>query len=188
MSDSDGVRVLADNRRARHNYHLLEFFQVGMVLVGTEVKSARNGKIQLADAYGAVKDNELWLLNAHIGPYSHGNLQNHDPVRPRKLLAHRREISRLDWEDSGKRTYVDPDPDLFTKRAHQVRPGAGASEKALRQARKVQAPRGGIGGTGGHSRGAIGHSCCETQPRPRNLSRFLPENRSLFQTFSDLYR
>ncbi len=95
MSDSEGVRVLADNRRARHNYHLLEFFQVGMVLLGTEVKSARNGKIQLADAYGVVKDNELWLLNAHISPYTHGNLQNHDPVRPRKLLAHRREISRL---------------------------------------------------------------------------------------------
>ena len=95
MSDSEGVRVLTDNRRARHNYHLLEFFQVGMVLLGSEVKSARNGKIQLSDAYGVVKDHELWLLNAHISPYSHATLQNHEPLRPRKLLAHRREISRL---------------------------------------------------------------------------------------------
>ena len=126
MSDSEGVRVLADNRRARHNYHLLEFFQVGMVLLGTEVKSARNGKIQLADAYGVVKDNELWLLNAHISPYSHGNLQNHDPVRPRKLLAHRREISRLIGKTQEKGLTLIP------TRIYLQKPGAGASNATWR--------------------------------------------------------
>ncbi len=95
MSESKGNRVLSDNRRARHNYHLLEHLQVGIALLGTEVKSARNGKIQLSDAYAAVKGNELWLINAHIGPYAHGNRLNHEPLRPRKLLAHRREINRL---------------------------------------------------------------------------------------------
>lgn len=95
MSNENGIRVLANNRRARHDYHLLEQFQVGIVLLGTEVKSAREGKIQLKDSYATVKNNELWLLNAHISPYTHGNRENHDPLRPRKLLAHRREISRL---------------------------------------------------------------------------------------------
>ena len=95
MSESKGHRVLSENRRARHNYHLLEYLQVGIALLGTEVKSARDGKIQLSDAYAAVKQGELWLMNAHISHYIHGNRLNHEPLRPRKLLAHRREINRL---------------------------------------------------------------------------------------------
>jgi len=90
-----GWKILADNRRAGHNYHLLERFEAGVVLSGTEVKSARSGKVQLLDSYAEIAGKEAWLVNAHIGHYSHGNRENHDPVRRRKLLLHRREIDKL---------------------------------------------------------------------------------------------
>jgi SsrA-binding protein len=88
-------RVLSANRQASHNYFLLERFEAGLALTGTEVKAAREGKVQLKDAYAEVEGNEAWLLNAHISPYTHGNRQNHDPERPRKLLLHRQEIRKL---------------------------------------------------------------------------------------------
>ena len=88
-------RILSDNRQAGHNYFLMDRFEAGMVLTGTEVKAAKDGKVQLKDAYGAVIANEAWLLNAHISQYSHGNRENHPPVRNRKLLLHRREIDKL---------------------------------------------------------------------------------------------
>jgi len=89
------LKILSDNRRASHDYFLLERFEAGMVLTGTEVKAAKDGKIQLKEAYAAVLDNEAWLLNAHISQYSHGNRENHPPIRNRKLLLHRREIDKL---------------------------------------------------------------------------------------------
>jgi SsrA-binding protein len=97
LADEKDARfqVLSDNRQARHNYFLMDRFEAGMVLTGTEVKAAKDGKIQLKDAYGAVIANEAWLLNAHISQYSHGNRENHPPVRNRKLLLHRREIDKL---------------------------------------------------------------------------------------------
>jgi SsrA-binding protein len=88
-------RDLASNRAAAHNYFLLEKFEAGVVLSGTEVKSAREGKVGLKDAYGLVKDGELWLLNAHISPYQHGNIYNHNPLRTRKLLVHKSELRKL---------------------------------------------------------------------------------------------
>jgi SsrA-binding protein len=88
-------RDIASNRAAAHNYFLLEKFEAGMVLTGTEVKSARDGRVNLKDAYGLVKDGELWLLNAHISPYQHGNIFNHDPLRTRKLLVHKAELRKL---------------------------------------------------------------------------------------------
>jgi SsrA-binding protein len=88
-------KILSDNRQAGHNYFLLDRFEAGMVLVGTEVKAAKDGKMQLKDAYAAVIGNEAWLVNAHISPYSHGNRENHMPVHNRKLLLHRREIDKL---------------------------------------------------------------------------------------------
>jgi len=91
----DGIKILSDNRQARHNYFLMDFFEAGMVLTGTEVKAAKDGKIQLKDAYGQVLHNEAWLVNAHISQYSHGNRENHPPLRTRKLLLHRKEIDRL---------------------------------------------------------------------------------------------
>lgn len=92
---SAGLKLLSDNRRARHDYHLLESFEAGMALTGTEVKAARAGKVQLREAYAKVANNEAWLVNAHISEYSHGNIMNHLPGRDRKLLLHRAEIDKL---------------------------------------------------------------------------------------------
>ncbi len=89
------IKVLSDNRQAGHNYHLLERYEAGIVLTGTEVKAAKDGKIQLKDGFAEVSGNEAWLLNAHISQYSHGNRENHEPTRRRKLLLHRREIDKL---------------------------------------------------------------------------------------------
>ena len=91
----EGQKEIAVNRQAFHNYEIIEKFETGMVLTGTEIKSARDGRINLKDAYGIVKSGEIWLLNCHISPYSHGNYANHDPLRTRKLLMHRSEIKRL---------------------------------------------------------------------------------------------
>src|SRR5712692_10361386 len=90
-----GDRDAAVNRIASHNYFLLEKFEAGVVLTGTEVKSVRAGHTNLKDSYGLVKDGELWLLNAHIGAYEHGNIYNHEPLRTRKLLVHQEELRKL---------------------------------------------------------------------------------------------
>ncbi len=90
-----GKRDAAVNRIAAHNYFLLEKFETGVVLSGTEVKSVRGGLTNLKDAYGLIKDGELWLLNCHIGPYEHGNIFNHAPLRTRKLLVHKEELRKL---------------------------------------------------------------------------------------------
>ena len=96
MAERDtSLKILSDNRQAGHNYFLMERFEAGMVLTGTEVKAAKDGKIQLKEAYASVLENEAWLLNAHISQYSHGNRENHPPIRNRKLLLHRREIDKL---------------------------------------------------------------------------------------------
>jgi SsrA-binding protein len=89
------VKDIAVNRQAFHNYEIIEKFEAGIVLTGTEIKSARDGKANLKDAYGLVKAGEVWLLYAHISPYSHGSYANHDPLRTRKLLLRRSEINRL---------------------------------------------------------------------------------------------
>jgi SsrA-binding protein len=88
-------KLIAENRRARHDYHLLERQEAGVVLTGTEVKSLREGRASLGQAYAEVRDGEAWLLGAEIATYDHGNRANHEPARPRKLLLHRREIDRL---------------------------------------------------------------------------------------------
>jgi len=89
------TEVIARNKRARHDYEILETYEAGLVLRGTEVKSLRNGKANLTDAYGIVKDGELWLLNLHIAPYEKGTAWNHEATRTRKLLLHTSEIRRL---------------------------------------------------------------------------------------------
>ena len=88
-------RDAAQNRAASHNYFLLEKFEAGVALRGTEVKSIREGKANLKDSYGLIKDGEAFLLNVHIGPYSHGNMANHDALRTRKLLLHKDEVRKL---------------------------------------------------------------------------------------------
>jgi SsrA-binding protein len=89
------TKLLSDNRHAGHNYHLLERFEAGLALTGTEVKAARSGRVQLKDSFAEIAGNEAWLLNAHISQYSHGNRENHEPTRRRKLLLHRSEIEKL---------------------------------------------------------------------------------------------
>jgi len=89
-------KVLATNRAAYHNYHILDKYEAGIALTGTEVKSVLGGRVQLKEGYVAIREGEAWLFNAHISPYAHGNRENHEPLRTRKLLLHRREIERLD--------------------------------------------------------------------------------------------
>ncbi|HEY8560853.1 MAG TPA: SsrA-binding protein SmpB [Pyrinomonadaceae bacterium] len=97
----DGKEIV-NNRHAFHEYHILDKYEAGIVLKGTEVKSVMSGRIQLKDSYVSVRDGEVWLLNAHISPYSHGNRENHDPLRTRKLLLHKREILKLEKETTVK--------------------------------------------------------------------------------------
>ena len=95
MARPTGTKQIAENRRARHDYHLLERFEAGVVLTGTEVKSLREGRVTLAQAYADVRDGEVWLIGAEISVYDQGNIANHEPTRDRKLLLHRGEISSL---------------------------------------------------------------------------------------------
>ena len=94
-ADKPPTTSIARNKRARHDYHILETWEAGVVLSGTEVKSLRQGKANLTDAYATVRDGEVFLLNLHISPYEQGNQFNHEPTRTRKLLLHRKEIRRL---------------------------------------------------------------------------------------------
>ncbi|MDQ3818594.1 MAG: SsrA-binding protein SmpB [Acidobacteriota bacterium] len=102
MAAADEEKVLVTNRAAFHEYIISDKYEAGIALTGTEVKSVMEGRVQLKDSYVAVRDGEAWLFNAHISPYSHGNRENHDPVRTRKLLLHRREIDRLEGETTTK--------------------------------------------------------------------------------------
>jgi SsrA-binding protein len=89
------ARDIATNRQASYRYHLLEKWEAGMVLQGTEVKALRDGKAQIKDGYASLRDNEVWLHNVHIPPYAPASRENHEPERPRKLLMHKREIERI---------------------------------------------------------------------------------------------
>ncbi len=95
MARQTGEKLIADNRRARHDYHLLDRYEAGLVLTGTEVKSLREGRATLGQAYADVRGNEVWLIGAHISTYDGGNIANHEPERDRKLLLHRGEIDSL---------------------------------------------------------------------------------------------
>ena len=93
---ADEEKIVVTNRAAFHEYHVVDKYEAGVALTGTEVKSVRAGQIQLKDSYVAVRRGEAWLMNAHVSPYSHGNRENHEPLRERKLLLHRREIDKLE--------------------------------------------------------------------------------------------
>lgn len=96
MGTAKEEKPLAANRAAFHNYHISDKYEAGIALTGTEVKSVMGGRVQLKESYVAVREGEVWLFNAHISPYSHGNRENHEPLRTRKLLLHRKEIGRLE--------------------------------------------------------------------------------------------
>ena len=99
------MKVICQNRKAYHDYHIEETFEAGIALSGTEVKSLREGKANVKDSYVIIKDHEVFLLNCHISHYSHGNIMNHDPLRTRKLLLHRKEINRL-WGKTAMRGFT----------------------------------------------------------------------------------
>ena len=92
---ANAFKIVSENRKAYHDYHILERLEAGLVLTGTEIKAAREGKVQLRDAYADIFAGEAWLLNAHFSPYSHGNIFNHQPLAKRKLLLHKQEINKL---------------------------------------------------------------------------------------------
>jgi len=102
------IQQLAANRRARHEYHLLDHLEAGLVLTGTEVKAARLGNVQLKESHVEFRNGQAWLVGAHFSPYSHGNYNNHDPERQRKLLLKKREIDRLDSKSQGSGMTVVP--------------------------------------------------------------------------------
>jgi SsrA-binding protein len=103
-----GEKLIASNKKALHDYFVVQKFEAGIALTGTEVKSLRGGKANLKDSYVILKDGEAFLFGAHISPYTHGNLENHDPERTRKLLLHKRELEKLKKETSEKGLTVVP--------------------------------------------------------------------------------
>ena len=101
---SDVEKLIVKNRAAFFEYEIADTYEAGIVLQGTEVKSIMAGRIQLKESYVAIKDDEVWLMNAHVSPYKHGNIHNHEPLRTKKLLLHRREIEKL--KKAVDRTYI----------------------------------------------------------------------------------
>lgn len=97
--------IVSTNRKAFHDYSIDETFEAGISLLGTEIKSIREGRVNLKESYAIIRENEVFLLNCHISPYSHGNIQNHDPLRTRKLLLHRKEIDKL-WGKLSQRGFT----------------------------------------------------------------------------------
>lgn len=106
--DDPGQKLIASNRKAFHDYFVLQKLEAGVSLTGTEVKSLREGRANLKDSYVDIENGEAWLRAAHISPYTHGNLQNHDPERKRKLLLHRREIEKLRVQTAEKGLTIVP--------------------------------------------------------------------------------
>jgi len=126
----ENIKVVTENRKARHDYHILETYEAGMELKGTEVKSLRSGKANLKDSYAQVENGELYIFNMHISPYEQGNRFNVDPVRPRKLLMHKREIMRLLGKTKEKGLTLVPLKVYFTR-------GRAKIELALAQGKKL---------------------------------------------------
>ena len=127
-------KIICSNKKARFNFSLLEKFETGIVLVGTEVKALREGRGNMNDCYARIHGNEIFLENFHISPYSHGNIHNHDPLRPRKLLLHRYEIKRLIGKVTMKGLTLVPTKAYFSR-------GKVKIEIALAQGKKLHDKR-----------------------------------------------
>lgn len=122
-------KVVATNRKARHNYQILDTFEAGIVLTGTEVKSLRQGNANLSDSYALLKNGELWLIGMHISPYDRGSYANVDPLRSRKLLLHKKEILKLAGKVASKRVAVIPLRLYFTHNIAKVLVGIARGKK-----------------------------------------------------------
>ncbi|MEO8665975.1 MAG: SsrA-binding protein SmpB [Ignavibacteria bacterium] len=98
MSDTDKIKIIATNRKANFEYEILSRYEAGMVITGTEVKSLRDGKVNMQEAYGRIINDEAWIINSHINEYKFGNINNHEPLRTRKLLLNKKEIRKIKQE------------------------------------------------------------------------------------------
>lgn len=127
---SEAVKILAANRKARFDYHILDTFEAGLVLTGAEIKSMRGGEMSISEAYVRPDRGELYLLNAHIQPYTHSGDKEYDPRRPRKLLMHRKEIDRLIKELETKGTTIVPLQIHLSKGRAKVQIGLGKGKAA----------------------------------------------------------
>jgi len=136
-------KIICQNKMARRNYFIEDTYEAGIALVGTEVKALRQGKGNLKDSYARVKDGEIYLYDMHISPYSHGNRENHDPLRTRKLLLHKREIKRLYGKTREKGLALIPLKAYFKDGKVKVELGTGKGKKLYdkRQTLKIKADR-----------------------------------------------
>ena len=156
MAKEKGRKLVAQNRKARHDYHIHDTYEAGIVLSGTEVKSLREGRANLTDAYATVDEGEVWLRAAHIPEYSHGTWTNHNARRTRKLLLNRREIAKIERELANSRHHPGAAVALLLRRVRQGRDRAGHRQAGVRQAPDHRGPRVKAGGRAGHGRAQSG--------------------------------
>ena len=142
---SGGGKTIATNRKARFDYHIVDTLEAGMVLTGTEIKSLRDGRANIADAYARPQDGELWLHNAHIAPYPQGGIYNHEPTRPRKLLVHKDQLAYLTSEAGEKGLTIVPLRMYLKGTLRQGGSGLGQGQETVRQASHSHRPRAGPG-------------------------------------------
>ena len=126
---AEGIKIIADNRRARADYVIEETFEAGIALTGPEVKSLREGRANLKESYGDVVNGEGWLVGCHISPYAHGNVNNHDPTRRRKLLLHKEEIDRRYGKTQQKGLTLVPMKMYFKRGRAKIELGLGRGKK-----------------------------------------------------------
>ena len=129
MAGSEGEKTVASNRRARHDYQILDRFECGIVLSGSEVKSLRGGQVSLSEAYALVRGEEVWLEGMHVPPYEQGEKRGYDPRRPRKLLLHRREIARIDSKQKEQGLALVPMRVYFVHGLAKVELGLGKGKR-----------------------------------------------------------
>ena len=135
------MKIVATNKKAYHDYHIEETYEAGMALQGTEVKSLREGKANLKDSFARIEKDEIFLLNCHISPYSHGNIANHDPMRTRKLLLHKREIQRLIGKIQQKGYALIPLKIYFKNEKAKVELGLAKGKKAYDKREDIKSVR-----------------------------------------------
>jgi SsrA-binding protein len=128
-SEPAGIKIIARNKKARHEYEILDTWEAGLVLMGTEVKALRNGRVNLGDAYGEIRQGEAWIVKMHIGPYEMGNRQNHEPFRRRKLLLTRREIRKIRPKVEEQGLTLVPLQIYFKKGLVKIQIGLGRGKK-----------------------------------------------------------
>ena len=129
LTMAGGIKIIAENRRARADYAIDETYEAGLVLTGTEVKALREGRANLKESYGDIIGGEAWLVDCHISPYGHGNINNHEPTRRRKLLLHKREIGRLIGRVNERGMTLVPMKMYFARGRAKVEIGVGKGKK-----------------------------------------------------------